>query len=80
MVPAALVGAGFAFAHPELEAALVDLTASVDVAIRPVVRAELPQAAYLARRRPTHVLVARTRLERPLAEVFDFFAAAETSW
>ncbi len=77
VMPTALVRSGFAFTQPDLEGALVDLTTTVDVAIRPVDRADVPVTPYLARRRPTHVLVARTRLDRPLPEVFAFFAAAE---
>ena len=77
VVPAALARSGFAFTQPDLERALIDLTTTVDVAIRAVAPAEVPGSPYLARRRPTHVLVAHARLDRPLDEVFRFFAAAE---
>ena len=77
VVPAALTRGGFTFAHPRLAEALADLTAAPDVAIRAVTRAEVPDVPYLRRRRPSHVLVARTRIDAPLAEVFEFFAAAE---
>ncbi len=77
VVPAALTRAGFRFAFPTLDAALADLTAATDIAIAPADRATVPTTPYLTRRRPTHVLTAHTRLDRPLAEVFAFFAAAE---
>jgi hypothetical protein len=76
VVPAELVRAGYRFGFPALDAALAELTADAGVVIAPA-RGPLPDATYLARRRPTHVLCVRTRIERPLAEVFPFFAAAE---
>lgn len=46
-----------------------------EVAIRPA--GELPQSPYLAARRPTHVLIAHTRVPAALGTVFDFFSRPE---
>ncbi len=68
---------GFRFRFPTLEAAVDDLApAASAIAIERVDPAAIPDAAYLARRRPRYVLEAHTRLAAPRPEVFRFFADA----
>jgi hypothetical protein len=77
-IPTALLASGYRFAFPALDGALDDLVRNDHgVAIRRLRRGEAPTSDYLARRRPRYVLVARTVLPCPLAEVMPFFAAAE---
>ena len=75
--PAALVASGFTFQFPDLDGALHDLTSAPGVAIRRLRDDEAPASAYVRARRPRYVLVARTEVAAPLAEVFPFFSSAE---
>lgn len=77
VVPAALVASGFRFRHPDLGEALRDLTATPGVGIRRLARGEAPDRPYTRARRPRYVLVARTELAAPLAQVFAFFSSAD---
>ncbi|MEJ7600785.1 MAG: TIGR01777 family oxidoreductase [Kofleriaceae bacterium] len=75
--PDALLASGFAFRFTDLDEALHDLTSSPGVAIRRLERDEAPASDYVRARRPRYVLVARTEVAAPLAEVFPFFSSAE---
>ncbi|MCE9578343.1 MAG: TIGR01777 family oxidoreductase [Deltaproteobacteria bacterium] len=77
VVPAALDRAGFRFEFPALDGALEDLVGSHAIAIRRLRAAEAPTVPYLVERPARYVLVAHTVIDRPLAEVMPFFAAAE---
>jgi uncharacterized protein (TIGR01777 family) len=76
-VPAALHAAGFRFRHADLDEALRDLTATPSIEVRRLRRGESPDTAYTRARRPRYLLLARTELAAPLAQVFAFFASAE---
>ena len=76
-VPSVLVATGFSFRFPDLDAALRDLTTATGIAIRRLRPDEAPASEYVRARRPRYVLVARTEVRAPLAEVFPFFASAE---
>ncbi len=77
VLPAALLASGFVFRHPDLDAALADLTVASGIALRRLRRGEAPESTYTRARRPRYVLVARTELAAPLERVFRFFSAAE---
>ena len=78
VVPAALQRVGFAWAWPSLDAAIAEAVRGAPDAVQLArAPAALPTSAYLAARPPRYTLTARTVIDRPLAEVFAFFCAAE---
>lgn len=74
VIPRALLATGFRHRFRSLETALDDLLDD-DVEVERAHLGALPDAEYLARRRPRYTLHARTELDAPLAEVFPFFSA-----
>ena len=76
-MPVVLERHGFQFSFPQLESALDDLVQDHDLAIRRIAKSDLPATPYLDAHRARYVLVARTVVERPLAEVMEFFSNAE---
>ncbi len=76
-VPVVLEKHGFQFSFPQLDAAIDDLVHVHDLAIRRLAKSDLPATPYLAAHPARYVLVARTIIERPLAEVMAFFSNAE---
>jgi uncharacterized protein len=80
VVPAALQGAGFAYAFPELGAALADVVSEADLRIDAIGAdspAPEPGSAYLDARRPHYVLQSSVALSAPRSELFAFFSRAE---
>ena len=76
--PRRLLDAGFSFSHDELHGALADLLEPYHVQHLPGVAGEdVPDAGYLRRRPPRHMLRQRLRVAAPLDQVFSFFSQAE---
>ncbi|MBP8806476.1 MAG: TIGR01777 family oxidoreductase [Kofleriaceae bacterium] len=77
VLPAALTAVGFRWAYPELGPAVAEaLRGDPDAVTLGPAPAELPSSAYLRARPPRYTLTARTVIDRPLDEVFEFFCAA----
>jgi uncharacterized protein (TIGR01777 family) len=79
-MPGKLLELSFPFAFSTIDEALHDILGrSASVGIRPVdaATAAFSDPHYLASRRPTHELRARTTVHAPIGEVFDFFSHPE---
>jgi len=75
-VPQRALEAGFRFCCGDLATALgAELGAVSGLSIGPA--RDVPDAAYLRERRPTHLLESETWIDAPLEEVFGFFSRAE---
>ena len=77
-VPTALLRSGFAFRFTNVGSAIDDLLRNDRaVVIRRLRRGDAPRSPYLEGHTPSHVLVARTKIERPLEDIIGFFADPE---
>lgn len=73
---AALQRLGFRFAFKTIEDAVDDVAGTTrTVQVGPA--DDVPRTPYLERRRARHVLVAKTTIDAPIDEVFEFFSRAE---